>query len=337
MTEPDASADFDTDDELVSAYLDGETTAEETARVENDPALLARVEGLREVRALLAAPVTVGASDRDAAITAALAAFGGGDATDPGTSPGGDVENDVVAPVVSLSSRRRRRMQQWLSAAAVVVAVAAVVGLMSLAGNGGDSDASSDEVAAELADTATADDALESDADAAFEAQDGEARAEDSGAEEESAADLAATGEATSTGGGAGDERADEGAAEDVAGPAIGDGTEDVGDGEAPPVSPPLTPPRTIPQRDLGDAATTGELLDIVEDELDPATRPSDDDAAPPSEPIACPLPDGTSDILSGTVADDTVIVFVVGTDEGDRLAIVTDAGTCAELDRRII
>ena len=48
---------------LASAYLDGDTTAAERAQVEADPELLAQVERLRQVRAVLgdteAAPISV--------------------------------------------------------------------------------------------------------------------------------------------------------------------------------------------------------------------------------------------------------------------------------------
>ena len=45
------------EDELVSAYLDGEATPAEIAEVEQNDALMARVEQLRSVRDAVAAPV----------------------------------------------------------------------------------------------------------------------------------------------------------------------------------------------------------------------------------------------------------------------------------------
>ena len=101
----------DPDDELASAVLDGEATAEERARADADPRLQARVEALASVRDALAAPVPVPDATRDELIAAALSAL------DP----------PVVAPVVSFrQSERRHRVMQTLSAAAVVVLVAAI-------------------------------------------------------------------------------------------------------------------------------------------------------------------------------------------------------------------
>jgi len=67
---------FDDLDELASAYLDGETTPEETARVEADPLLVERVEELRLISEAAATPVTPPPeAARESAIAAALAAF----------------------------------------------------------------------------------------------------------------------------------------------------------------------------------------------------------------------------------------------------------------------
>ena len=63
-------------DELASAHLDGVTTPEEAARVAADPALQARVEALRRVRAAVSEAPPADPVARDAAIAAALTAFG---------------------------------------------------------------------------------------------------------------------------------------------------------------------------------------------------------------------------------------------------------------------
>lgn len=108
----------DSHDELASAYLDGEVSADERARVEGDPALLARVDELRTARdALAAAPVEAPpAATRDAAIRAALGA----------------------TVVVDLARERARRRLRTLSvAAAALVAVAAVGLLVRAAGDSG--------------------------------------------------------------------------------------------------------------------------------------------------------------------------------------------------------
>ncbi|MGH9118827.1 MAG: zf-HC2 domain-containing protein, partial [Acidimicrobiales bacterium] len=54
--DPPATDPSDDLDELVSAYLDGEATPEESARVDADPELQARVAGLRAVAAAVAGP-----------------------------------------------------------------------------------------------------------------------------------------------------------------------------------------------------------------------------------------------------------------------------------------
>ncbi len=64
-------------DELVSAYIDGEATAEEIARVESDPELMARAHIFRSIDSIVAEPVTppvTADAARESAIAAALAA-----------------------------------------------------------------------------------------------------------------------------------------------------------------------------------------------------------------------------------------------------------------------
>jgi hypothetical protein len=67
--------DLPPDDELASAYVDGELDASGRARVESDPTLLAEVAALREIRAAVADLPTpeLDHARRDAAIKAALA------------------------------------------------------------------------------------------------------------------------------------------------------------------------------------------------------------------------------------------------------------------------
>ena len=143
-------------DELASAYLDGEATAEEAALVENDPGLQALVEELRAARNLVATPVEPPSNEvRDQMIAQALA---------------------HRAPVVSLERARRRLrpispQTRVILAAAAVVAVIAMVGvtLFEQANRGGDSGGDSfasddsgaapemaDEPAMDAADTAAA-------------------------------------------------------------------------------------------------------------------------------------------------------------------------------------
>ena len=102
-------------DELVSAYLDGETTSAEAALVEQDAALLTRVEELRAARDAVAGPVPpLPTTRREQIIGAAMAA-----AEEAAAS-------SVVVPL-------RRFPQPILAAAAAVAAIAAVVGAGFLA------------------------------------------------------------------------------------------------------------------------------------------------------------------------------------------------------------
>lgn len=130
--------DFDPtpDDEIVSAYLDGEATPAERAVVEGDPRLLARAAELRAVATAIGAPVAPTDDARDRLIAQALTATG------------------PVAPVVSIDAARRRRQRIGLaiaSAAAVLVALLALPVLL-------DDGSSDDQTAAvESADDAASD------------------------------------------------------------------------------------------------------------------------------------------------------------------------------------
>jgi hypothetical protein len=153
MTDPH---DFD---ELASAHLDGVTSPEEAARVEANPALLARVEELRAVRAALGEVPAVDATRRDAAITAALAAF-----EEDGAGRG------AVALVTPLAARRLSPTTvRVLSAAAVVAILALLVPLLSGI-DGGDDDATFEATG----------DAIERDSDASADGPDAAAESDGS-------------------------------------------------------------------------------------------------------------------------------------------------------------
>ena len=163
-------------DELVSAYLDGETTPAEAALVEQDAALMTRVEELRAARDAVARPVPpLSTTRREQIIGAAMAS------ADEAAASG------VVVPL-------RRFPQPILAAAAAVAALAAVVGAGLLASRlGGDdyadevsgapttasadySDSGTDDAAPEMADMAEP--AAEEDPAAEMEAAMGAAMAE---------------------------------------------------------------------------------------------------------------------------------------------------------------
>src|SRR5437764_3549317 len=100
----------DPDDDLASAYLDDEVTADERARVEGDPVLQARVARLQAARdELVAAAIDFpSATARDATIRAAL----------------------VQSPIVDLRVERARRRIRVASIAAAVLLVIGVAGLL---------------------------------------------------------------------------------------------------------------------------------------------------------------------------------------------------------------
>jgi hypothetical protein len=96
------------DDEMLSAYLDGEATPEEAARVASEPRLQARLRELEAAAALVGIPVEPApATALEAAIGAALAAA-----------------DAPTAPVIQLDSRRRK---QWALASVAAVVLLVVI------------------------------------------------------------------------------------------------------------------------------------------------------------------------------------------------------------------
>lgn len=116
------------DDELVSAVLDGEATPDERALVEADPAARRRLAELRRVRDLVAAPVPVAGSVREAAIAAALAQFDGAAGPTGGADPHPAAPTDRFVVPDQLATRRARR--QGGNGARILAAVAAIVVLV---------------------------------------------------------------------------------------------------------------------------------------------------------------------------------------------------------------
>lgn len=116
------------DDELASAYLDGDVTAAERARVEGNPALLAQVERFRLVADALREPVNPDPARKEQAIAAALGVLDGSVVPFPA---GG---RPLPPPAVRPAGRRPNR---WLAVVAAA-AIAAVVAVASVALTGGD-------------------------------------------------------------------------------------------------------------------------------------------------------------------------------------------------------
>jgi hypothetical protein len=127
MTEPELFSD----DEIVSAYLDGEATPTERARVENDPRLQARLAELRVAARAVGTPhFFPDAPGRDELIARAVAASG--TVASP-TSGGGATVTDLGA------ARQRRTIVIALSAAAAVLLVL-IAAPLALRDRSGDED-----------------------------------------------------------------------------------------------------------------------------------------------------------------------------------------------------
>jgi hypothetical protein len=125
---------------LASAYLDGDVTADERARVEADPALLTEIERLRYVRVLLADTEPSSISVRESLLANALDAWdrvptaqrtgAGRDSTPPSLQRGIDPATAAAAASIttptSLADRRRASTnRRLLGAAAAIVLVLA--------------------------------------------------------------------------------------------------------------------------------------------------------------------------------------------------------------------
>lgn len=147
-----------------SAYLDGELSADEMARAEADPAVMAEVEAMRGLQEQLADVDPPADDTRERAIAAALDEFdllhaAGAAAADPTPAPSPNV----------VPFRPRPAYTRWLTAAAAVVGIG-VLGAVIAGGQGGD-DEQADGGAATAAASATAEESarmeeapLESDA-----------------------------------------------------------------------------------------------------------------------------------------------------------------------------
>lgn len=116
---------LDPADDLASAYLDGEVGAEDAARVEADPAMVARVDRLRAVRDHLDVDGPA-AGLVDDHVAAALAVFDRPDLPDTDDAPAAD--GSATVTTLDADQRRSRRWTVPLGAAAAVLAVVALIG-----------------------------------------------------------------------------------------------------------------------------------------------------------------------------------------------------------------
>jgi len=146
------------DDEIVSAVLDGEATADERGRVEADPAARQRRTQLAEIRRRVAAPVPVPGEAREQALAVALAEF------DQQRSIRSVAESEAgVDPLPpagdELAARRTRRSERtarYLAAAAAVVIVLVGIGAL-VRSTGQETDLASTGVPVDQAEVSTAD------------------------------------------------------------------------------------------------------------------------------------------------------------------------------------
>jgi hypothetical protein len=125
-------------DELATAYLDGECTAEERRQVDSDPGLRARVAELAAIRAAVAGPVAASpAEQREKIIASALAEYG-------------RIHAEAPASLTAARHAPRRR-PVWTRLAplgAVAVLLVAVIGLAAVLRDSGSSDEAGDATAA---------------------------------------------------------------------------------------------------------------------------------------------------------------------------------------------
>jgi hypothetical protein len=142
---------------LASAYLDGDVTADERARAERDPDVVAEVERLRAVRALLGDLEAPAISLREAHLAAALDAWerlpeaertgARRDQTPAGIDAAAVAGAASVTAPTPINARRRPTSTRWLTgaAAALVLVLAGGVALQLTGNDAGGDDADSAE------------------------------------------------------------------------------------------------------------------------------------------------------------------------------------------------
>jgi hypothetical protein len=294
---------------LASAYLDGDVTVDERALVETDPALLAEVERLRAVRALLADTEPPRISVRESHLAAAFDVWDrlpdaeragrGRDATPTDRAAAAGAAS-VMAPA-SLRDRRRPTTTRWLTGAAAALVLVLAGGLVvQLTGAGGSDDDSSTAGSADSAEPAQ----TSSDAAASLATEDDAAEEGADGAVPESAGDAAAD--------------------------------EDVGldtDVDAPP------PPREdealqqlFTPQDLADFAAPAFGAPQAPDVPAATSAPVEPDLAPSAIGMELPLCLSADIVVGPALYGDTLVV--VGIDEGNSLALAYVGDGCIEIAR---
>ncbi len=309
------------DDELLSAYLDGELTAEERAalddRLGHEPGLADRLAELRAAADLVATPVAPLAPDRvDDLVGAALAAGT--------TSP-------TVTDLAAASAARRRSWGNRVAVAAAAVILVALA-VPALRAN------SDDDGSSETADAGDTDDSGD---DVGGDDADGEATAELDMATEAADAATATFEEAAPTADDAGLDDADDGGVAADVEPADAGRMNELGAFDD------LDQLRAaaVEEYGAGAAPTTTTVAGLDEGDDDQG----DGDVADPEAASACvgeatvavrALLDGADpaapELTEATVAGEPVVVAVFPTDPGPTL-VVASLVDCAVLDVTVL
>lgn len=150
---------------LASAYLDGDVTTDERARVENDTEVLAEVDRLRSIRALLGDVEPQAISVREAQLATALEVWdrlperertaARRDGTPAGIDAAAVAGAASVTAPTPLSSRRRSTRgtsTRWLTGAAAALLLVLAGGVaLQLSSTSSDDETSSDETSSDAA------------------------------------------------------------------------------------------------------------------------------------------------------------------------------------------
>lgn len=292
---------------LASAYLDGDASADERARVEGDPALLAEVERLRSVRILVGDVEPPSISVREAQLATALDIWdrlpepertgARRDATPAGIDAAAVAGAASVTVSAAPTGRRRSTSTRWLTGAAAALVLVLAGGVALQLGSHDSTDEATDE--ATTAETAESE-ALVADAGDAARAA----------ASDDLAPAAASSDEVTS--------ELDTGVADPAppgedAGLVLLLNTADLADFAAAAIGAP-TSPNDVP---AATSAAGGDDLSAAEEALADA---------------AFPRCLGVDLVVGPAVYVDVPVV--VGIDEGSDLAIAYRAATCTEVAR---
>jgi hypothetical protein len=297
---------------LASAYLDGDVTEQERARVEGDGELLAEVERLRTVRLLLGDVEPPAISVREAQLAAALGVWdrlpetertgARRDITPAGIDAAALAGAASVTAPTPINHRRRHTSTRWLTGAAAGLVLVLAGGIaLQLSSDADTDDSSSAELSSTDADSAA-------DSEAGTEAADAPAGADGPSTSEFTAADAAPPDVAAEL---------DTGVA-DPAPPGENAGLD-----------------RLENLTDLADFAAAAVGAPRAPDEVPAATSAASDEAEESATALAeaaLPFCLGVDVIVGPAVYGDVQVV--VGIDEGRDLAIAYLAPSCDEVAR---